>query len=633
VTRGISLLVHGLGDIFVAPLKSLNLGGKKSQSRFLNAIEVLTRTSSTGYSVLAEGRTRKIIFCPIFLVAKNEKVSRFIFDGRRLNEHIETPPPVCLPSMDEFLKKLSSDSRPTSKWSFFLMDYRHWFHQLSFPDDMDGPVGVKVRDPRKGMRFFTYRTLPMGFSWSPYLAEAAAWASVLHHEEGAEVLFAPDKNQERMERFVTAIHGGAEVGFACIMYDNVILALRDVEKPTAHKFAQRMMANCKKFQIVVKEASLYTPAAVSGMSATDFVTDSKPCALKRDRAGHPIPHRAASPTILGVVFESTDSVPIKWQHTEKRVQKAKSLKAQPIAWTAREIATRIGLIIWHCIVRRIRLGSVQHIISALKGIAIATKADWDKVLDSPSAEWQQAVEQVLDQIELNEWTHWEMSESYGPRLLCASDASDTIAAGILFDEMGCVRRSWQSECRKTTHIFIKESLALHMTLKIALDEIVAQGSTGASIHIAVDSTSVRRAFERGFSTNSSVNKLINRVWARADAEKVALFFVDIASEFNAADCLTCDSEKRKKEHGHKEGLGSAPPFCGARLSRTFEVLQERLPGREKIKPDVTPISAEKLMLANDDEGEDDCLVQICREFEDPVSDDDHSEVRFAACSR
>ncbi len=39
---------------------------------------------------------------------------------------------------------------------------------------MDGPVGVKVRDPRKGMRFFTYRTLPMGFSWSPYLAEAAA---------------------------------------------------------------------------------------------------------------------------------------------------------------------------------------------------------------------------------------------------------------------------------------------------------------------------------------------------------------------------------------------------------------------------------------------------------------------------
>ena len=44
----------------------------------------------------------------------------------------------------------------------------------------------------------------------------------------------------------------------------------------------------------------------------------------------------------------------------------------------------------------------------------------------------------------------------------------TIAAGILFDEKWCIRR-----CKLSTHIFVKESSTVHMTLNVALDDVLS----------------------------------------------------------------------------------------------------------------------------------------------------------------
>jgi hypothetical protein len=133
IGRAISLLVHGLGSIFTIPLAKINIGGRKTRSCFWPAFEVLVQHSTTGYSILAEGRSRKIVFCPIFLVKKDATSSRFIFDGREVNKLCRTPPPVALPAMDDLLKKLNTMTEADTKWSFVLCDFRHWFHQIKLP--------------------------------------------------------------------------------------------------------------------------------------------------------------------------------------------------------------------------------------------------------------------------------------------------------------------------------------------------------------------------------------------------------------------------------------------------------------------------------------------------------------------
>jgi hypothetical protein len=64
---------------------------------------------------------------------------------------------------------------------------------------------------------------------------------------------------------------------------------------------------------------------------------------------------------------------------------------------------------------------------------------------------------------------------------------------------------------------------------------------------------------------------------------------DIASEHNVGDCLTCDNEKRIKEHGHADCR-----VCAHRLFRTVEVLHGRMPGRDVSNPGSRPISTERL---------------------------------------
>jgi hypothetical protein len=547
------------------------------------------KKSSSGYSVLNEDRCRKIVFCPIFLVKKDNSTSRFIFDGRKWNAAVLPPPPVNLPSMEDLLKKLIDDPNqpetPT-QWSFILADFRHWFHQLRMPADVLNRIGVKIRDAKRKMRYFGYNTLPMGFAWSPFLAEGAAWATLLHREKEAQCLFKIDHTVERIPRFVSAIDKeGDTIGFACIMYDNVIVCLRNQSDDVALKFADRLLTNCKHFQVKVKIAEVFTPAE-TGMRSYEVTSGLS--SLKRDRAGRYLPTGERLPQVLGVEFESKLGSLLRWRHSAKREVKASSLLVDSVAWTPRAIAVRVGLAVWHAIVKRSRLGNVRDIIEALKSFTIEKKSDWDKPIDAPSSDWLDKMNGLLQQIVLNGW-NTATTRIEGSLFLCASDASDTLLGGVIIGEMGTVARSFSRSVSKDLHIFIKEALAAHMTLDFLMDQIEHSGEKGARMRIAIDNTAARRAFERGYSTNITVNRVVTRFWKRADALGASLEAFDIASEHNVGDCLTCDNEKRIKEHGHADCR-----VCAHRLFRTVEVLHGRMPGRDVSNPGSRPISTERL---------------------------------------
>ena len=604
ICGNLSILVHGMGSILRASISALKLGGPKTKDLFAAQVLTLSEPNTSGHSILRETRSHKIVFCPIFLISKGSGVARFIFDGRRLNEAAAPPPPVALPNMQDLLKRLTMNEA-SNQHSFILFDYRHWFHQLILPPDVVDKLGVKLRDPvSKKMRYFAYQTLPMGFSWSPAIAEACAWTTVLHRLDHEQALFKWDAACERIPSFVPCIDGEEkEIGFCTVMYDNIIIALNDGDVKTARKYAQRMMSNCKNFGVVIKEGAMFIPKE-KGMDRYALIDECEPVKPKRARSGVVLPTDEELPCILGVEFESSKEFPLRWRHTEKRVTAAKQYLAEldKISWTPREISSRVGLIVWHYVVQRKRLGRIALLFEPLKRFDITTKADWDKVTDAPSEEWQKVVDEELRSIKSNQW-NIKNPKRHGQLILGASDASDTLLAGMYFDDDANPIAVFQQSCRKEIHIFVKEALAAQRLLCF----LIEAASAGSCIRILLDNTACRRAYERGYSSNSEVNKLICRVWTKAEEKNIDLEFIDVDTAVNVADCLTLDTTKRLTEHRHS-GDGF---FCPHRVFASREVLLLRRKGRVATQPHGgSPVSSSQLAFVENDiqieleEGED-----------------------------
>ncbi len=107
-----------------------------------------------------------------------------------------------------------------------------------------------------------------------------------------------------------------------------------------------------------------------------------------------------------------------------------------------------------------------------------------------------------------------------PRIYCASDASDFSLGGVVFDDDGEVQKpTLTASICQSTHIFIKEVMAAHMTLDHILDTMFPQSATTtrAVIIICVDNTAALRALQRGYSTNAAANS-----WSYAYGRKQKL---------------------------------------------------------------------------------------------------------------
>ena len=473
----------------------------------------------------------------------------------------------------------------------------------------------------------------MGMSWSPFLAECCAWASVLHRHPNEIKLFDVDMSTEVIPKFVGLLdkNGDPTCGLATIMYDNVIIALRnkpdaDKNEPEILRYADRILSSCKHLKVKVKQAEAYVPTkddTRGEMLQYTMVADTVFCRMKRDKSGKRLPDKTGNPSILGVEFSSSETEILRWRHSSKRVGKANQMMQDISVWTPREVATRVGIIVWHCIVKQRRFGLIKDIIDALKNFHIETKSDWDKTIEHPGADWRDLCKHLLEEIKLNEWTHVNLERSRGSVVACASDASDTLLGGVLYNDNGEITTTFDGVVERDIHIFVKELMAAHAVIDWILKHTE---ETNFHIRIAVDNTAASRALNRGYSSNDHGNKLIMRLYELADARNISIEAIDIASEFNAGDCLTVDSDVRKKQHGHKlDGT-----VCGHRRFRTFEVLHGRMSGRAVCRQDTKPISKEKLMLANHGESilNDDWMSKIetrhCRleEYADADADDE-----------
>ena len=100
-----------------------------------------------------------------------------------LTEFTLKMPPVNIPDGLYIARLIAEMSeRFGSNISISVMDLRHWFHQIRIPESWRPYFAILL-----GSSFYAWKVLPMGWTASPYLAQAMAFgviAVILHKHHG-----------------------------------------------------------------------------------------------------------------------------------------------------------------------------------------------------------------------------------------------------------------------------------------------------------------------------------------------------------------------------------------------------------------------------------------------------------------
>jgi hypothetical protein len=194
-----------------------------------------------------------------FAVMKTASCARSIFNGKLLSRLCPTPMPVNLTDTQglvravvDFLRR----QRPGRRRMFVVGgDFRHWFHQIPGVAWMQRLFGLRDADGNE----YQWQSIPMGWSWSPLIAQACAWAVLAFHESEEHPLLDPSAfAQGRLPTWVNVLgpDGKTVVGVATVYYDNYLFL---VDNKTAYEYVlKRVARNTAHLQAEVKEGSTFS---------------------------------------------------------------------------------------------------------------------------------------------------------------------------------------------------------------------------------------------------------------------------------------------------------------------------------------------------------------------------------------
>lgn len=204
-----------------------------------------------------EVRGYAIFLSGYFSVLKGLNNSRAIFNGKRLSKQCTTPPPVHLPSAGELAEKIRDHCRTHGRCETILGDFRHWFHQIPMPRRLRRYFCLQLKKKR-----YCWRGLPMGWSHSPAIAQAAGWAFLMYRRTGEKALF--DEDAFRSLHMPTFVPTASGKGFVSLYYDNFIIMTADANE--ANAIRKRILANSEALHIMLK------PGSFSQLSTEDVCT-------------------------------------------------------------------------------------------------------------------------------------------------------------------------------------------------------------------------------------------------------------------------------------------------------------------------------------------------------------------------
>jgi len=182
-----------------------------------------------------------------FQVPKGEDAWRIISDARIFNWMCLVPPGVNLP----FIKVLLLEIAALGATHAVTGDWRYWFYQLPINESLQHYFEMSCNNS-----FFRLACLPMGWSWSPRIAQCLGWGVILHRAFinnafvdplGVYEVFGDDPPSFIRLR---ECPGGKVIGLIFLWYDNVIVICKDPS--LRDKWYDRLIFNCSHFNAKVK---------------------------------------------------------------------------------------------------------------------------------------------------------------------------------------------------------------------------------------------------------------------------------------------------------------------------------------------------------------------------------------------
>jgi len=485
-------------------------------------------------------------FCSgYFAVLKTVDTARSIFSGKRLSKASPVAPPVNLADTRDIVKKINQFARRRRKNGRTRLyvyggDFRHWFHQIPASPWMRCLFGLVSACGTE----FQWQTLPMGWSWSPHLAQACAWCALIFTTKKENVFDLDAFRSTRLPTWIEIRNSRGEVtGIATVYYDNFLI-ITDNANDMDRARAQVRNA-CQTLHAVVKDGS-------------EFFCD---------------PSRMLSEgfTYLGIHFQCfcdqessaiSGAEGLRWK-PGKIDQWKKKQSTLPKKRTARHIAQLAGNCIFALLMSPHGLhtpGYGRRLIEVTRAVGRHIHGDqqrWD-------AEWtDDQVGRNLDEVwryvmNLEENPHeCRFDRELEPELrepsrewIVATDASSTGLGWCWFrageDAPLSAHRCGGRQVTDAEHIFFLELRAvlegMHAWCQIPEHE-------GKMATVIVDNAAFAFALRHGFSSNAKATEMMDRARPLlARVEDVVL----VISEDNPSDCCSRLFDPRKTTSHHDD---------------------------------------------------------------------------------
>ena len=433
-----------------------------------------------------------------FLVPKADGSGRAVLDLAAFSKMCFRPPPVNLPGISGLLRRIG-------RWRWeagygYSVDLRHYFFQI--------PVGAHlanfftVRCRRSGGPVFQSKVLPMGWSWSPHIAQCLAWGMVLGDlPPSLKAMVKEDQwAGETPPAFVPLYNAdGGEVGVIVVWYDNFLVLGEDKEVVEMWKcHIERRAQSCG--------ARWKTPE--KKRQVVDTVE------------------------FLGLRFRHSEGG-WKWQHADT----VKWERDIPERASRRFYARIVGVIMWDATVSGRGAGADQDCVDVLRkvSIGITSRRAWGddfKITQVEAAALQRKMDSI-HAVDVEGNTAWYQGAETGGKgfVWVASDASDSTMAVVHLSETGASlpMAPW-AEPPKARHIYYKEMEAARAAVEWACGKF-----PGHVVVLATDNMAVFWAIKRGYTQVKGAQDDVRRINAALHQAGCDLEAVLVPGKWNVAD--------------------------------------------------------------------------------------------------
>jgi len=479
----------------------------KTKTKFLETLIFLV---GIGLFVMSSAK-EMLALTKHFQVPKGSDAWRIISDARIFNWLCRVPAGVNLPLLRTLLIEIAALGATYAVTG----DWRFWFYQLPINIELQKHFVVSCAG-----KYFRMTCLPMGWSWSPRIAQSIGWGVILYRHTLDGVLADPLGVYEDWGPDPPSIvhlrtgPGGAIVGLIVLWYDNVMVICK--EQSLRDKWYERLVFNCKFFN-----------AKTKSMSKSD------------------------KPNYLGIHFWTTSKGEVKWCHEKERVQKWKGVVERPIR-TPRDVARCVGIPIWHYTVALTPLLHMYDAIEVLKRVskAVATKRAWDKPLEElgivlstqDEKVLRQFVRQAVNNAPCSTDVHHASSVLYATADACKDhvrpDGTKVHGGGWVWYGSQFVPGSKDYQKDRVEWSPETASEPIHILEAQAVLELVRwlpEAKSLSRLVLGEDNTIVVAAISKGYSSCRKTRSIVKELFEECRKKRYLIEVIWIPSKENSAD--------------------------------------------------------------------------------------------------